>query len=241
MLALNLANELRLQEHRPSLLMDLDMDYGGASSYVGLRSNYTVADLLRHTGEIDAELISSSAQEFQDQLDILVSPAALDPLQSEGMDFGRVDAALEAAKIAYSNTVADSPRLPFDVLLKLAGLSEAALLIMQLTVKDLRLAALLLRRLQQAGIGRERVFAVVNRYRKRGHLVELSTARESLDGCSIFCVRNDFHNAIRSYDYGQPLAECAPRSPLRKDVAELAQRIKALPRLTRSYLASGET
>src|SRR5262249_10425011 len=66
-IAVNLAAELHLKtlaesgEARPSLLMDLDAQYGAVAAYLGVEAEYGIFDLLGRSGSIDSQLIQSTA------------------------------------------------------------------------------------------------------------------------------------------------------------------------------------
>ena len=54
----------------------------------------------------------------------------------------------------------------------------------------------------------------------------LKEAALALDGAELTCLRNDFANASKAMNFGQPLAQAAPLSRLRRDIAQLALNIK---------------
>jgi len=76
--ALNLANELRLQSGKPVLLVDLDNFYGAVTRYLGVDGSYSLADVLGRSGHIDGNLIKTSAYRYRDNFDILAGPAGTD-------------------------------------------------------------------------------------------------------------------------------------------------------------------
>ena len=56
-------------------------------------------------------------------------------------------------------------------------------------------------------------------------LVTLDDANTALEGVEMGRLPNDYPSAIRALDLGQPLANVAPRSPLRKGIRDLAVQI----------------
>lgn len=227
-LAVNLANELHLLTRGTSLLMDLDCCYAAVTNYLETEVRYGLADVLAYRERIDADLVKSSASRFSDGLEILASPAVTDPTRNPGIAlvlFDYLAPAIHAARRAYRSVVIDAPRVPQEVAFNLAQKSLRTWVVMQLTVKDLRVARGMLTALVQQGIPRERLVAVINRYKSRRSMIDLSDATAALDGFEIRCVANDYKSALRSVNYGRPLAESAARSALRRDIKKLAGQI----------------
>ena len=67
--------------------------------------------------------------------------------------------------------------------------------------------------------------AIINRYRKRGNMVDLEDAEKALGGISLFRLSNDYTSVIRALNYGTPLADTAPKSAIRRDVIQLASQL----------------
>jgi len=106
----------------------------------------------------------------------------------------------------------------------LAETSETVFVVLQPTVKDVRVAKSILGSLTAAGIPRERLRPVLNRC-GRHQMVSEAEIRKVLGDVTIGRLSNDYSSAIRGGNYGKVLAEAAPRSTLRKEVAELATEV----------------
>jgi pilus assembly protein CpaE len=224
-IAVNVANELHLIDAEPALVVDLDSCYGAAAGYLGLEGEYGLADVLANRERIDAELIRSTALEFSKGLGLLASPASVNPTAIAPLEYGHLGPALDACKHAYRYTVVDAPRVPLDVAASLARESQATFIVFQLAVKDIRIARSMASALTNRGIPADRITGLANRYRKRGSIIGLNEARAALGGLAVECISNDHRSAIRAVNYGQPLAQAAPRSSLRRDVRLLATKL----------------
>ena len=218
--AINFANELGLITTKPVLLVDLDCSYGALGYYLGLDGKYGLGDVLGYAERIDGALIRSSALSYSDNLDVLLSPASINGTVP-APDFDHLGYALEAFKRTYAYTVIDAPRVTMDVATNLANASKTTLLTFQLTVKDIHVVHLMLGSLTHRGVTPSQLVLLANRYRKRSP-VTLEQAQKVLKGFPLVCASNDFRNAVRSMNHGQPLAEVAPSSVLRRDVRQLA-------------------
>ena len=223
-LAINLAVEAGERIAQPVLLVDLDLAYGSIATLLGLSSRYGVADVLSKSGTVDPELVRSTATVYSDRLHALVSPVSCDFSVPPPLDFANVEAALTAMRKAFELTVIDAPRVSMDVAATLARASDPTLLVFQQDVVDVRTTSSMLAALGERGVPRDGLIAVANRFHKRGTMLGLEEMRKALGAIEVFAVRNDYESALRSIDYGQPLAKVAARSVIRKDLGELLRR-----------------
>jgi Flp pilus assembly CpaE family ATPase len=213
-IAVNLAGEL---QHRA---------YGAVASYLGLRGQYGVADVLSSSSRIDRELIATTAVVHAQDIHVLLSPASTCFASPATLAFEHLEVALKACREAYRYTVLDAPRVPLDAAAALAHASAATLLVFQLTVKDVRVAREMLTHLSARGVPAERILPIANRYRKRSRMLTLDEARRAL-GTPAIPVTNDFKSAINAVNFGQLLAQAARKSALREDLRKLAQKVAA--------------
>jgi Flp pilus assembly CpaE family ATPase len=191
------------------------------AGYLGISGQYGLADVLSRQGQIDDELVISTAVAYSPRLHVLLSPASVSPSDPPPLQYDRLETALEVFQLAYGHTVIDAARVPLDVAASLATASRLALLVLQLNIKDLARARAILGALNRRGVPSETVVPLVNRYHRHRHMVGLEEAQKAL-ATSVRRVSNDFASAMRSANYGQPLAQVAPRSSLRRDLQGLA-------------------
>jgi len=220
-LAINLSHELGLSSGSPTLLVDLDTAYGGVASQLGLAGRYGAAEVFRPAGPVDGELVASATRIFSPQVHVLLSPASVNPLSPAALGSDRIDEVLRAFQAAYAHTVVDAARVEMSAAARLVRGSEQTLLVFQLNLKDLSRARVVLDCLAQSGVPASAVTGLVNRYQRRSRSVRLEEAEKAL-GLPLRRVRNDFAGAMRGLNLGRPLAEAAPRSPVRKDIRALA-------------------
>lgn len=219
-LALNIAHEIQLETSRPVLLADLDDRYGAVAAYLDREGEYGIADVLARK-QIDEELIRTTVLAFSDRLHVLLSPASARSSRYQPIEYAAMNEFLNVCRRMYACTVLDAPRVPPAVAARLAQASTITYLMLQLSVKDIRTARTLLKTLGEMGVAPESVNLVISRYHRRS-VISISQAREALGRDSLVVVGSDFRHALESMTYGQPLAEVAPRSPLRKELRDLA-------------------
>ena len=122
----------------------------------------------------------------------------------------------------------DAPRLDPDVLAQVVLSSAKVLLVFQLNVKDLRIARSMLDSLDERGISRQHITGLANRFAKRP-AISVDDAGKVLNGIEIKTIRNDYASALEGLNFGKTLSQVAPRSPLRKDLQDLATALTAAP------------
>jgi len=225
--AVNLAEELRLETDRPALVVDLDQHYGSVSAYLGVNGHYGVADILSHVGAIDSQLVRSTALGHSDKLHVLISPASVNFTEPAALSWERLEQLLGACKQTYGYTVIDAPRVPSAVAARLAVESAMTLVVFELVVVDIRCARDVLGALAERGVASDSVLPIANRYRKRNPMLSFEDAQKALGGRDLAHVTNDYESAMRSLNLGKLLAGVAPRSPMRKDLRDLALRVEA--------------
>lgn len=220
-LAVNIANELRIAKNKPVLLIDMDVAYGAVATYLNVSGQYGLADVIANGNVVDGDLIASSTVSCDSGLHVLMSPASVNFSDSRNFDYDKMSSVLDACRRVYAFTVVDAPRVSPNVAASLAAASNAILTVLQMSIKDIRVARKIRESLLENGIPSEHVSLVINRYRKKGTSVTLEEVQRAVSSNNIQLVGNDFHPAERSIDLGEPLAKAAPMSALRKDVQKL--------------------
>lgn len=180
--------------------------------------------MLAHSAGADPELIRSSTI-AAGPVSVLLSPASIQFAAPPAPAWQNLPAALAACKLAYARTIIDALRLP--VAATLAAASDATLIVMQLCVKDIQIARDLRQGLLDHGVAPERLITVVNRYKRRNSMVSVEQAQRALQSNHFELISNDFPAVSRGINYGQTLAEAAPRSCVRKDIRQLLDRLTA--------------
>ncbi len=223
--AVNLASELQLLTFKPVLLIDYDSYYGTVSTYLGIKSQYGIADVLAHKGLIDQHLIQSSAYNYMENFHVLPSPVGIESPRAKSLQFENLPGVLEACREVYRYTVIDFPRMPESDVVKLAGLSDVVLLVFQLTVKDVNFARSMVLSLTKSGIAGEKIMSLANRVNKRGPLVRFEDGKKAVGLKSCLAIRSDWRKAMKSVNNAQPLAQVVQNSGLRGDFRKLAAKV----------------
>ena len=225
-LALNLAMEMRLASSRPVLMVDLDRAYGAVSTYLNVESKYGIEQVLGYEGRIDGHLLKSSSASYMDNYDVLLSASGnkekkIDPTKSD-----KFKAMIQACHDSYAYTVIDAPRMDEQTVTELIELSDVAIVVFQLTIKDIKFARSLISLHKNMGLSEKKIIPLANRYEKWGHMIHIDDWKQAIGVDDLFKVRSDWKSAISCLNQGKTLAEIAPKSVIRKDLQDLVMKIQ---------------
>jgi Flp pilus assembly CpaE family ATPase len=110
----------------------------------------------------------------------------------------------------------------------MASVSRVAIVVFQLTVRDVAYANSLIKSLTENGMQREQIVPLANRVRHRGPMLKLEDSQRAIGSNSLVRIRSDWTKAMKSVNHGQPLARIARRSRLRRDFRKLAARVQRM-------------
>ncbi len=225
-LAVNLAAELGEMASERALVVDFDTRFGGVGTHLGIKGEYGLADLLEREGPLDIELVRSTAVPRGDRVGVLLSPSAINFEAPSPLYLDDIADVLAVFRSGFPATVIDAPALPFEAVGALAANSTGVIIVMQLTVKDLHNARVLLRAISSRGIETP-VHVVANRCRGAGKPITLKEAAETLEFAGeIVPMPDDPAGAMRSLNAGEPLLDACPKSKLRKQMTVFARRLR---------------
>lgn len=228
-LAVGLADacaELRNREtDGPTLLVDLDVRFGGAATHLNLTGDYSIAELLERDGPLDVELIRSASVNHKERFGVLISPATVNFEDPPPVRIDRLGEIIDAMSAANGATVIDAPSFNPVSAAALADVSTLTLVSTTLSIKDIRSARLLLATLR-AEAPNSNVAVAVRVPRKRGP-VSVKDATEALEHEGpVFEIPED-PAAEQALTAGVTLREAAPKSRLCKAIDDMARSVIA--------------
>lgn len=225
-IALNAAVELAGMEDIKVLLVDMDIQFGDAAHALDLHPHSTVMEALSQADRLDATLLESLVERSESGLDVLASPARLDPLDSvRARDIQRV---LEVALTCYDIIVVDLPRVVTPWTSEVMRWSDHLFLVAQGCVSSVRDSKLLGQHVLSLGVASEAVHYVHNRAGARHTAVDTEQLGKALGSNRVVVVHNDYDVAIRASDMGKPVVAMAHGSVISKDIHRLAEVVAGL-------------
>jgi pilus assembly protein CpaE len=240
-LAVNLAWELAtVQKDNPPrvCLLDFNFQFGSVSTYLDLPRRESVFEMLSNTANMDGDSFLQAMQVCNERLHVLTSPADMLPLDIvTPEDVSRV---LQVARSNFDFVVIDLPCTIVAWSETVLSQSHIYFALMELDMRSAQNALRMIRALKAEDLPYEKMRFALNRAPKFTDLTGKGRAKrlaESLDITLELQLPDGSAQVTQSNDHGLPLAQTAPKNPLRKEIAKLAKQIFDLNKATEAAKA----
>jgi pilus assembly protein CpaE len=230
--AVNLAWELaNIDKDNPPrvCLLDLDLQFGSASTYLDLPRRDAVLELLQDTASMDSDSFMQALLTYNEKLHVLTSPNELLPLDFISQE--DVQRIIDTAAANFDYVVVD---MPSAVVMWTETVLHAAHVYFAMIELDLRSAQntlRLIRALKGEELPYQKLRYVLNHAPKFTDLSGKSRVKrlaESLDIQIELQMPDGGKQVVQANDHGMPLAEVAAKNPLRKEIMKLAMSVHEL-------------
>ena len=219
--ATHLAAELASREGGCCLL-DLDVQFGTAGSYLGVAGASSVADLLKAQARLDGDLLRSVSVAHASGLQVVSAPDAIMPL--EDVDSDQLLRILGVARQNFGAVVIDLPSNFSSWSLSALTSSSVIVLVVELSIASLRQAKRRLDLLTDVGIGRRQVRVVVNRAEKRMFKpINLGDVETALGMSALASIASEPALLASAHDQGLLAQDIERKNRLSTDIAHLAE------------------
>ena len=229
MMAVNLAWELaNIDKADPPrvCLIDLDFQFGTIATYLDLPRRESVLELLTDISAMDADSFMQAMLTYGDKLYVLTSPTDMIPL--EMVSSADVNRLIEMARVNFDYVVIDMPSTMVEWSQTVLEAAHVYFAMIELEMRSAQNTLRLKRALQSEDLPFEKMRFILNRapgYTDLNGKSRVKRLAESL-GISIEVLLPDGGKAVmQSADHGSPLAEGAPKNPLRKEILKLAKSV----------------
>ncbi|MGI1660767.1 AAA family ATPase [Palleronia sp. KMU-117] len=230
--AVNLAWELaNIDKDNPPrvCLLDLDLQFGSASTYLDLPRRDAVLELLQDTSSMDSESFMQALLTYNEKLHVLTAPNELLPLDFISQE--DVQRLIATAASNFDYVVID---MPSTVVMWTETVLHSAHVYFAMLELDLRSAQntlRMIRALKGDELPYQKLRYVLNRAPKFTDLSGKSRVKrlaESLDIQVEVQMPDGGRQVVQANDHGLPLAEMAAKNPLRKEIHKLATSVHEL-------------
>lgn len=229
MLAVNLAWELaNIEKEDPPkvCLLDLDFQFGTASTYLDLPRREAVLEMLTDTASMDAESFAQALLTYGDKLQVLTAPMDMIPLDMITPD--DVRRIIEMASRNFDYVVIDMPTTMVEWSQTALEMAHVYFATIELDMRSAQNTLRLKRALQTEDLPFEKIRFVLNRAPGSLDLNGKSRVKrlsESL-GISVEVQLPDGGKPVmQSADHGSPMSESIGKNPVRKEILKLAKSI----------------
>ena len=231
-LAVNLAWELATiaKEDSPSVcLLDFDMQFGTASTYLDLPRREAVFEMLSDTENMDDEIFGQSLSAYEDKLQVLTAPTDMIPLDLISAE--DIDRVIKMARSHFEYVIIDMPSTLVQWTESVLNEAHIYFITLELDMRSAQNALRFKRALQAEDLPVEKLRYILNRAPKFTDLTGKSRAKrmgESLEISLDVHLPDGGKLIAQAGDHGQPLSVAAGKNPLRREIQKLAASIDEL-------------
>jgi pilus assembly protein CpaE len=211
----------QLAESRSVLLVDLNLQFGDALSFVhDGQAASTLANVAKDISRLDASLLAASTVKVAPNYSILAAPDDL----SQAMEIKpeHVDAILALAVTQYDFVIVDVSRNLDTIAIKAFDRAWRIFAVMQSGLPDVRNAGKLLEAFKALGYPTEKIELIVNRF-ERGGDIGLEQVQRSVGAVRLNTVSNSYKDVNTSINHGDALVKRSKSNAVSRQLAELAQ------------------
>lgn len=228
-LAVNLAWELTKveKERAPRVcLLDFDLQFGTVSTFLDLPRRDAVYELLSDTEAMDVDSFMQALLPYNDTLQVLTAPndmLPLDLLTSED-----VERIVEMARSHFDYVVIDMPTAVVQWTETVLNAAHLYFTTLELDMRSAQNALRMVKALKSEDLPVSKLRHVLNRAPKFTDLSGKSRVKrlaESLDITIEIQLPDGLKPVTQAGDHGLPLAEAAPKNPLRREIQKLAKSV----------------
>ena len=231
-LAVNLAWELANvgKDKAPRVcLLDFDLQFGSVATCLDLPRREAVLELLGDTEAMDGDSFGQALVTYGEKLHVLTSPADVIPMDL--LTPQDIKAVLNVAREHFDYVIVDMPRTLVQWTETVLLEAQVYFAMLELDMRSAQNALRLKRALLAEELPFDKIRFALNRAPKFTDLQGKSRAKrmaESL-GISLTLQLSDGGKPVAlSGDHGVPMAEQAPKNPLRKELVKLASELHAI-------------
>lgn len=231
-LATNLGYQLA--DTKSVLLMDLNLQFGDALSYVhDGKPASSLADVAHDISRLDASFLTASTVKIAADYSILAAPE--DPSKAMEIKPEHIDAILNLAITQYDFVLLDLSRTLDTLTLKALDRSYRIFPVFQAGLPSLRNATKLLAIFKSLGYPKEKIEWVINRFDKNGE-ISLDSIQRTLGSANLRTVPNSYKEVNTSINQGNALAALNRSNAVAKNLVEFASSLSPKLEDSRSLL-----
>ncbi len=232
-LATNLGFALAARDRRVALF-DLNLQFGEAALFVSEQQpTRTVADVAREIDRIDPAFLEANM--MQPQSGYFVLPAPETPERAVDVRPETIERVLGLARSRYDFVLLDVGRVLDRVTVRALDEADTIYVVIQSTLPYLHNAKRLIGVLTGLGYERGKVKVMLNRYVK-GDEIGVAEIEKTLGVEVAVQVPNSYATVAYSINHALSVLKHAPRDPVARSLADLAESLAPAPEQRRGWL-----
>lgn len=217
-----IATNLAASMGAPTVLVDLNLQAGDLTLFLGVEPKYSIADLVENREQADDAMLRSYLAPHTANLSLLAAPREADA--ADDIEAEHIFSVIQILRERYDFVVID-PQHTFDAI-TLAALDQVdeILMVLTLDIPSIRSAQRTLAIFDRLGYPRHKIRIVVNRWSKQIDL-DLRQVERYLGERVTGFITSDYRTAVNSINLGQPLVESDPQSRIAAEIRQIASAI----------------
>jgi pilus assembly protein CpaE len=190
---------------KSTVLVDLDMDSGDAACYLGLRHQYSLADVVEGLDQLDQAMLEGIMVRDALGFHVLCAPEEVERSRLISEEHLREIGSFLIER--YDVVIVDGSRALDGLLLSCLELSESIFVVLTPEFPAVRNAQQYLGALARAGYGLEAVKLVVNRWEKRGGpmYVNMDQLKQTLGASPFWALPNKYEESMKAIHEARPV------------------------------------
>jgi len=215
-----LSEYLAAQRQQSCCTVDLVLQFGAVTSFLGLEPTYTILDLARNLQRIDTLMLEGSLVKHASGVRVLAEPFQIE--EASRVTATDIDQILDALTQTFNFVVIDTPK-EFDETTFLAlDRAHIILFVTEMNVPSLRNAHRALESFERLRINPGKVRLILNRHEK-SKLITIESVEKTLATPAFWTLPNDYPAAVAALNQGVPIQDTSPHSKLAKSYGGLAE------------------
>ncbi|MEE9614801.1 MAG: AAA family ATPase [Thermodesulfobacteriota bacterium] len=224
-LATNLAADIHKATKKPTLLVDLDLDAGDVTTFLNLKTSYTISDATLNINRLDESFLNGVIARHKTGIHVLSEPLMVE--EATSIPGGDIRKLLTLLKDMFPYIVVDTSNVLDERVMTAIEMSDTTFLVFVMSLPGLKHVQRYMTYFDKTGMRPDRIKLVVNRYIKRGD-IRIEDAERVLDHKLFWSLPNDYDAAISALNKGTPVSSYKPRSPLSASIADMTKSILKL-------------
>jgi pilus assembly protein CpaE len=217
--AINLATQIHATTKKSTLLVDLDLDSGDASTFFNLKPSYTISDVTANMSRLDRSFLKGVVTRHESGVHVLAEPQRVEDATSIlSEDIRKI---MRLLKTMFEYIVVDTESATDNRTMSALEMSDYILITFVMSLPGIKNMQRYLRFLEGKGFAKDKIKLVVSRYLKKGD-IRLDDAEKALNHSIFWSIPNDYDAAMSCLNKGLPLSMCQPKSKLNISIKDLA-------------------
>jgi pilus assembly protein CpaE len=222
-IAVNLSLALARMQSGPVILVDLGRPYPDVGNFLDRESMYSVFDLIQNQANLDQTFLEKTIQVYEKNFSLMHGIA--DFSDQDAISLEGLKKVFTLLKSNYRWVVVDLSHWLDELFLQVLQDADLALMLVELTVPDLRNLGHLWPLLRNWMQVQEKIKLVINRH-DRSNGLSVGNLEQVLKQKSYWTLPSDYENLNEAINRGVPLANVAPKSRLWSSLEGLAHQLQ---------------